>query len=63
VRFLSVIYLFLRLRFVMYLSQILMSGTNSGKAVGLSRNFFPYGGSEGNQSVLRGAAPKDSLIT
>ena len=40
VRFLSVIYLFLRLRFVMYLSQILMSGTNSGKAVGLSRNFF-----------------------
>ena len=31
--------------------------TNSGKAAGFSRNY------EGDQTVLRGAAPKDSLIT
>ena len=38
--------------------------TDSGKATGLSGNiFFPQEGSEGNQTVLRVAGLKDSLIT
>ena len=38
-------------------------GTNSGKAAGVVWINLPYGGPEGNQTFLRDAAPRESLIT
>ena len=42
---------------------MLVSGTNTGKSKGDVLKNLPQGGPEGNQTFLRGAALKESLIT